>query len=139
MKKISSKHWNERLDETNFSSYTLGFIQTRHFGTQISDKKIFLSHGFQALNETLSTLICGSLTAYLSCSIEIKISFYRNMAILCAKMSRVNKALLCREEVINRRNMFSSFQIILEFFDYLKRLDLNLHLLLFTLLGKSNQ
>jgi len=48
-----------------------------------------LSHGL-----ILRTLVCGSLTAYLGCSIEIYLlkSKYLFIAMLCAKMSRMKKA-----------------------------------------------
>jgi len=76
----------------------IGIIHTRHFRTQYCDKKTFLGHG--SLKTKVSSLknqgmffqslpwlvieTCGSKLSFFA------ISFYRNIAMLCGKMSRVN-------------------------------------------------
>ncbi len=68
-----------------------GLIYTRHFCTQYCDKNIFLSHrSLQAkVSSQLFIETCGS-----------KLSFYRNIAILCAKISRVNNSPILKRDIV---------------------------------------
>ncbi len=80
----------------------LGLIYTRHFDGQYCDKNIFLSHRYLKIKVSSSRNMnylelwsVKSLPWLFNRNLwtEIKISFYRNITILCAKMYRVSKAL----------------------------------------------
>ncbi len=80
----------------------LGLIHTRHFCIQYCDKKYFaikyiLGHG--SLKAKVSSLkksryVFQSFPWLVIETCGSKLSFYRIVAILCAKMSRVNKTFL---------------------------------------------
>jgi len=106
----SFENW-DWLTRSKFNGL-LGLIHTRHFGTQYCDKKIkrhFWSNIFfhcvnwKYLFLSMDTRVCIENHNILKCHYNIlkkKLSFYQNIflsqylfiAILCVKMSRVNKA-----------------------------------------------
>ncbi len=123
--KVSIKNLHQRSDIRNYFCHIvtwfsyIGLIHTRHFGTQYWDKKIILSHMFQWLTKVSSKktyleppwivlfVYLPSFIFLLRAYLGLKISMaqkYIFIAILCIKMSRVNKALSGKSLILSLIN-----------------------------------
>jgi len=108
--------WALKLDEAVFvllrlaRLFELGLIHTRHFGTQYCDKKIISSHMFQWPTKVSSEKTYLDFFKELTLAYRdpwpknVFLSQYLFIAILCAKMSRVNKAL--EKPILTQINLY---------------------------------